>query len=167
MGRSIKSHFNLRNSTRCNLTLKVSDVSSFDWDGRSRPDHNLHRKTVRPGTFVYEREELNKAATSHMMTLKLQFSDGNHLYLRIDQGLAIHDDTTWIDDVVSSARDSPMDEGNGSNIINGSILIADLFRRIFSHHEAGKFKVYGNTSDKYYVRHYIENSTLYIHVCER
>ena len=154
-GSSIESYIEIRNRTNSSIKVSVQDVDSYDWDGVSRPDNNLDGQTIGPKEVLCEREELNRAASSHMMTLILELKKDT-LVMRIDQGIAIHGNFSAVDlvpKVVSAAAEAlgkkHFNTGGGGEVAN---IIIGSFRQLFTHKECGLCKLLVGKAE-YHVQH--------------
>lgn len=87
---SKESYLEIKNSTKQNFSISVSEVDNYDWDGNSRPDHNFQGVTIQPETSNKQREELNKYAKSAWFRMTLNFAGGQTATFRNDQYDAIN-----------------------------------------------------------------------------
>jgi hypothetical protein len=85
---SYETYVKIFNHTDSNITLKITEVSSYDWDGNSRPDKNLNGRVIAAGGMLREREEINRFAKNCMYRLTILFPDGGSMDTRIDQKYA-------------------------------------------------------------------------------
>lgn len=70
--------------------MVVSDIDDHDWDGDSRPDHNIDGKSINQGKEVNEREEINTMALKgNMVTIEFLLSNGDSFAHRFNQGNAV------------------------------------------------------------------------------
>merc|ERR1712178_125042 len=74
------------------LTITVTDVDNFDWDGDSRPDHNFNGVTIPVAGSLKQREEINSNAIGIYYTLTLTWGNGVSNTLRMDQGKCTWDE---------------------------------------------------------------------------
>lgn len=87
---SIHTRLIIRNLTAIDISkMIVNEIDDHDWDGDSRPDHNIHGKGIPAYEMIDEREEINRFATSNMVTIEFQFSNGDSFKYRFDQRKAI------------------------------------------------------------------------------
>ena len=147
---SRKSFFKIVNHTSKTADLRVSNVDDYDWDGSSRPDHNLHGRTLYKKSTIVEREELNANASSNMFTLDVALENGKHLIFRIDQRTAI------------GAK-----EGDAFHFSDDSIGgdIGALILYATQHGERGTLSVIGAVSD-YHAHFSSDGETLAVDVYE-
>ena len=75
----------VQNMTSNSVTVTVSEVDSFDWDGSSRPDQNFNNVTILSKKQSTQREELNSDAASAWYRMPLTFSNGDQVTFRNDQ----------------------------------------------------------------------------------
>lgn len=81
----------IKNQINTDVTnMIVSDIDNHDWDGDSRPDHNIHGKGIKMGEEVNEREEINTAAKTHMVTIEFLLANGDSFKHRFNQGNALN-----------------------------------------------------------------------------
>ncbi len=80
-----KTYLSITNETTQRFTISVSQVDSYDWEGKNRPDRNFEGKTVAPGETLKEQEDLNSHAKSAWFRLTLTFSSGQTISFRSDQ----------------------------------------------------------------------------------
>ncbi|MHB1562383.1 MAG: hypothetical protein ACYC61_33500 [Isosphaeraceae bacterium] len=59
LGVSRDTYLEVVNNTDILTRLEISGVDNYDWDGNSRPDHNLDGVVLEPGRFTVQREEIN------------------------------------------------------------------------------------------------------------
>jgi hypothetical protein len=52
----------VRNTTASSHQITVADISNYDWDGNSRPDHNFNNLSIAAGETICRRAECNVAA---------------------------------------------------------------------------------------------------------
>ena len=71
------------------IKLEISQVDNFDWDGVSRPDKNLHGRTLSPKEYTCQREEINANASKCWYRLHIILPSGLSFSQRIDQKLAL------------------------------------------------------------------------------
>lgn len=67
------------------VTITVTDVENFDWDGDSRPDHNFNGVTIPLGGSLKQREEINKNSAVITYTLHLMWENGVSKTIAVDQ----------------------------------------------------------------------------------
>jgi len=163
---SKKSFFKLTNNTKNTAELKVSNIDNNDWDGNSRPDHNLNGRIVNPMTNITEREELNANATSRMFTLQVHFKEddgtANDIHMRIDQGIAIGG-SSWMKDITSTicraagaVAGTVIGGGGAMGRVVGTEVgtaIGNNITECFAHSEAGTITKF---SQHYTVDHYVD-----------
>lgn len=82
---SKKTYLSITNDTTQSFTIAVSQVDSYDWEGKNRPDRNFEGKTVKPGETLKEQEDLNSHAKSAWFRFTLTFSSGQTVSFRSDQ----------------------------------------------------------------------------------
>jgi len=73
------------NQSAQGVTITVSQIDSYDWDGQSRPDVNFQNIYLAPGNSYSQREEVNAYANSAWVCMSLSLSDGTALSYRFDQ----------------------------------------------------------------------------------
>ncbi len=86
---SQESYVTIVNNTKESIGLRISEVSSHDWDGNSRPDMNLNGKTINPGCSIREREEMNRFVRTCWYRLTITCKNGNTFSQRIDQSKSL------------------------------------------------------------------------------
>lgn len=57
------------NRTDFTVRIVISEIDSYDWDGGSRPDHNLQGVVLAPGQSTTQREEINYNSYPHFNIL--------------------------------------------------------------------------------------------------
>ncbi|MDQ2079956.1 hypothetical protein RA307_07175 [Xanthobacteraceae bacterium Astr-EGSB] len=83
---SLETHLCVANMTDLDITkIDVTHVDNYDWDGKSRPDHNFKGATIPRRNSRCEREELNANANGAPFTMELTFSDNTTLTFRGNQ----------------------------------------------------------------------------------
>ncbi|WP_397601325.1 hypothetical protein [Silvanigrella sp.] len=87
-GTSNASYLNICNMTSRLLSINVSQIDNYDWDGDSRPDHNFNNVIIAPKTCSQNREELNNNAVGAFFRMDLALSNASgikYLWFRADQ----------------------------------------------------------------------------------
>ncbi|MHB1562382.1 MAG: hypothetical protein ACYC61_33495 [Isosphaeraceae bacterium] len=64
LGASQETYLAVVNKTKIPVRLEISGVKNYEWDGNSRPDHNLQGVVLQPGHFTAQREEVNLYANT-------------------------------------------------------------------------------------------------------
>ena len=104
MGRSKETQIRIINNTRQEIVnTHVYGVDNYDWDGNSRPDHNLQGLRIsQGGGTVQRRLEVNYHARNCPFNITFSYSDGTVDEFRINQKHAIG----WCDLNFQSIRKS-------------------------------------------------------------
>ena len=90
-GKSHKTYLILENGSGKTLKVQVSQVDNYDWDGKSRPDHDFQGAVIKPNSAFKARQEINAKSRSAMSTMKF-LADGRQAFsMRIDQWAALAD----------------------------------------------------------------------------
>lgn len=88
---SRKTGLKIGNSTPTKVSITVDQIENYDWDGVSRPDHNIHGRSIAPYESILEREEINYSAKSgSWFRLTFKFEDGRSFQQRFNQREALN-----------------------------------------------------------------------------
>lgn len=82
---SKKTFLKICNETDLNMSIRISDIDNFDWDGVSRPDNNFQNATIPAGQSIKEREEINARSSSCPFRMHITFENNETVNFRNDQ----------------------------------------------------------------------------------
>ena len=88
LGNSAESYLQIENQTDEKLTIEVSDVDNYDWDGDSRPDHEgtgFQNASIDPQQSIEKRQEMNAKSSTAMSTMKFFVDEEERFDFRVDQ----------------------------------------------------------------------------------
>jgi hypothetical protein len=66
--KSWETNICVRNTTASSHQITVADISNYDWDGVSRPDHNFNNLSIAAGETICRREQVNYHAEKQSFT---------------------------------------------------------------------------------------------------
>jgi hypothetical protein len=75
----------IENQSGHGFKIKVTEISNYDWDGVSRPDHNFEGVNIPNGQSVKNREELNSNANGSWFRMTLALDNGDVISFRANQ----------------------------------------------------------------------------------
>lgn len=67
------------------ISIKVTEVDNYDWEGQDRPDHNFQGVSIQNNDALCQPETMNSHANTSPCRLTLSFTDGSTLTFRFDQ----------------------------------------------------------------------------------
>lgn len=93
------SYLKIVNESMEGLTVFISQVDSYDWEGQNRPDKNFENVWIGIDQSVEKKEEMNSHANSAWLRITLRFVSGQMITFRIDQRKAISDSSTSVKEI--------------------------------------------------------------------
>lgn len=88
------SYLKIVNESMEGLTVFISQVDSYDWEGQDRPDSNFNNVWIGIDQSVEKKEVMNSHANSAWLRITFQFVSGQRITFRIDQRDAITSKST-------------------------------------------------------------------------